>query len=208
MYDECPICLDKLELNKIKLSCKHTFHNKCYNELIKKHSKCPICRNDISYVQENYTADIYFLIYTATSFLTIIDIFWNSNIIVDFTKNNIVCKNNLSISIFINQFGLSIPLTSLGLNIYSFYAYKTNIQNYYNVSIPISFITHFINFLTFIISTLLLDGCDIDSIFKNHYIYKKLENILLLSFFNMWLINIPFITFLGCNLIYRIYISG
>lgn len=50
-HDECPICLDILNTSTIiTLKCKHKFHKKCIDELIKSNSYivyCPLCRKDI-----------------------------------------------------------------------------------------------------------------------------------------------------------------
>ena len=48
--DNCPICLDKLDGEKlIMLECGHIIHKKCYRELIKqKINKCPLCSKVIN----------------------------------------------------------------------------------------------------------------------------------------------------------------
>lgn len=49
--DECPICLDNLNMFPIQiLECKHKFHTKCVDELIRSNSNivyCPLCRKNI-----------------------------------------------------------------------------------------------------------------------------------------------------------------
>jgi len=49
--DECPICLDNLNMFPIYiLECKHKFHTKCVDELIRSNSNivyCPLCRKNI-----------------------------------------------------------------------------------------------------------------------------------------------------------------
>ena len=44
--DDCPICLDKLNDEKIVLqtNCGHHFHKECLTRSIKTSEKCPICR--------------------------------------------------------------------------------------------------------------------------------------------------------------------
>lgn len=55
----CPICLEKLSVNKSTiLSCSHVFHKSClssYEKLVKNKS-CPICREK-NYQQKNYFKD-------------------------------------------------------------------------------------------------------------------------------------------------------
>lgn len=49
LLDECPICLDKYEINDkiISLNCNHKFHNDCLKLWIKKNNTCPQCRENI-----------------------------------------------------------------------------------------------------------------------------------------------------------------
>ena len=45
---ECSICLDDIDLNSAKLlSCGHYFHHSCWNNLVRRHSKCPMCRRSM-----------------------------------------------------------------------------------------------------------------------------------------------------------------
>lgn len=49
LLDECPICLDKFEINDriISLNCNHKFHKDCLKLWIKKNNTCPQCRENI-----------------------------------------------------------------------------------------------------------------------------------------------------------------
>ena len=49
LLDECPICLDKYEINDkiISLNCNHKFHKDCLKLWIKKNNTCPQCRENI-----------------------------------------------------------------------------------------------------------------------------------------------------------------
>ena len=41
----CSICLEKQNNKCVKLSCGHTFHNKCITNWLLKNNTCPLCRN-------------------------------------------------------------------------------------------------------------------------------------------------------------------
>jgi len=48
--EECPICLDSLSVNNIKiLPCNHKFHTLCVNTWLQKKNICPLCRFPLSY---------------------------------------------------------------------------------------------------------------------------------------------------------------
>lgn len=44
----CSICLKTIKINNeiIELECKHYFHAKCIYKWLRKHSTCPICREN------------------------------------------------------------------------------------------------------------------------------------------------------------------
>jgi hypothetical protein len=44
--EDCPICLEKLKKNVVKLSlCTHRFHKKCINQHFQSNGEsCPMCR--------------------------------------------------------------------------------------------------------------------------------------------------------------------
>jgi hypothetical protein len=50
----CSICLDKIENEKVYLSCHHSFHSKCLTESLKYNKNCPYCRQEI---KECYLGD-------------------------------------------------------------------------------------------------------------------------------------------------------
>ena len=47
--DDCSICLDKTinNVNWIKLSCNHVFHEKCMQTYLKIKKVCPLCRFEL-----------------------------------------------------------------------------------------------------------------------------------------------------------------
>ncbi|XBI21640.1 hypothetical protein VPH35_062741 [Triticum aestivum] len=48
--DDCPICLDGLELEgqpAVELPCKHPFHSQCISTWFSKETTCPMCRGDV-----------------------------------------------------------------------------------------------------------------------------------------------------------------
>lgn len=48
LSNDCPVCLDELRgQDNFLLICGHTLHKKCYDQLIKNSSKCPICSRTI-----------------------------------------------------------------------------------------------------------------------------------------------------------------
>ena len=43
--EECPICLDNLDINETKiLPCNHIFHTLCIDTWLKRKNMCPLCR--------------------------------------------------------------------------------------------------------------------------------------------------------------------
>lgn len=67
MDTTCPICLENIENNNIKLNCNHIFHKNCYNKLVCTNStlfiNCPICRQ-INYnfkTFKNNKKNLYFI---------------------------------------------------------------------------------------------------------------------------------------------------
>jgi hypothetical protein len=47
--NECPICLDNLNINETKiLPCKHKFHKLCVNTWLQRKNICPLCRFPLS----------------------------------------------------------------------------------------------------------------------------------------------------------------
>ena len=44
---DCSICISDIDGECYKTSCNHYFHIECFNELIKRHNKCPNCRHTI-----------------------------------------------------------------------------------------------------------------------------------------------------------------
>jgi RING finger/CHY zinc finger protein 1 len=54
--DNCSICLLSLksELKTVILKCGHSLHEKCKNELLKDHSKCPICMMTLKDMTNEY----------------------------------------------------------------------------------------------------------------------------------------------------------
>ncbi len=53
--EDCPICLDSMTENSIKLTCQHCFHQHCINEWfsIDPGHSCPICRTGMNEQQCN-----------------------------------------------------------------------------------------------------------------------------------------------------------
>ncbi|CAJ1956879.1 unnamed protein product [Cylindrotheca closterium] len=53
--DVCIICMDGYRHGDIvcKTRCKHVFHKECIEEWMKKHNRCPLCRNDLFRGDEN-----------------------------------------------------------------------------------------------------------------------------------------------------------
>jgi hypothetical protein len=52
MYEECSICLGKLNPDKkmiVKTKCNHTYHMICLEKWLYKKEICPMCRIDINY---------------------------------------------------------------------------------------------------------------------------------------------------------------
>ena len=46
--NDCSICMQEMEdLTMVTTSCCHQFHDACLKEWFKKHTNCPICRNEI-----------------------------------------------------------------------------------------------------------------------------------------------------------------
>ena len=55
LEDNCSICFDKLCNDVIcNLSCGHVIHHECYNELIKKSYKCPLCSKTILDMKDEF----------------------------------------------------------------------------------------------------------------------------------------------------------
>ena len=49
--ENCPICLEPIETDKLKLSCGHTFHHDCVAELLRgPKTPCPVCRKSFNSV--------------------------------------------------------------------------------------------------------------------------------------------------------------
>lgn len=48
--NECVICLENMDNNKVILNCNHAFHKNCILEWMNLQQKCPICRNDTKYI--------------------------------------------------------------------------------------------------------------------------------------------------------------
>ena len=44
---ECPICLDELSKQVIKLNCGHFFHPNCINQWLISKNICPLCKFEI-----------------------------------------------------------------------------------------------------------------------------------------------------------------
>lgn len=44
---ECAICLSNSPKNMRMLRCKHSFHNNCIKEWMKKEPLCPLCRDTL-----------------------------------------------------------------------------------------------------------------------------------------------------------------
>lgn len=52
---ECKICLENINKNDLiyEIDCTHTFHCDCLLNCLKhQHNKCPICRNEINYLNK------------------------------------------------------------------------------------------------------------------------------------------------------------
>ncbi len=49
---QCPICLDSLNIETYSLQCKHTYCKKCITEWLKHHNTCPLCRSTIQPLQK------------------------------------------------------------------------------------------------------------------------------------------------------------
>lgn len=69
-YEECSICLDKLDKNKITISCGHTFHYSCIHTWLIKNNRCPLCRK---FVKINFKANL------SIKSKNICDIYFRSN---------------------------------------------------------------------------------------------------------------------------------
>ena len=50
---DCSICISDVDGECYKTSCNHYFHIECFNELLKRHNKCPNCRHTIKYDNES-----------------------------------------------------------------------------------------------------------------------------------------------------------
>lgn len=55
--EDCSICLSKLSILAISskshtLSCNHTYHKNCIDEWFKNNSTCPLCRTNITIIQQ------------------------------------------------------------------------------------------------------------------------------------------------------------
>ena len=48
--NECVICLEDIDNNKVILNCNHAFHKKCALNWMAVSQNCPICRKDTKYI--------------------------------------------------------------------------------------------------------------------------------------------------------------
>jgi len=48
--NECVICLEDIDNNKVILNCNHAFHKKCALNWMGVSQNCPICRKDTKYI--------------------------------------------------------------------------------------------------------------------------------------------------------------
>lgn len=47
-YDNCTICLEKINNNMKTFACKHSFHSNCIIDLLEIKEECQNCRNILS----------------------------------------------------------------------------------------------------------------------------------------------------------------
>ena len=93
---ECPICLDELSKQVIKLNCGHFFHPNCINDWKKINNVCPVCREKIDkIISLKSKTQIIINCILFLSILTIFFYFIKSKRIVDKFKINISNISNL-----------------------------------------------------------------------------------------------------------------
>ena len=51
---DCPICLKKLDIDKVYLNCNHYFHKACITNWKRRNNTCPICRKRIEVIKEAF----------------------------------------------------------------------------------------------------------------------------------------------------------
>jgi hypothetical protein len=54
---DCSICISDIDNECYKTACDHYFHIECFNELVKRHKKCPNCRHIIEHDNEESDSD-------------------------------------------------------------------------------------------------------------------------------------------------------
>ena len=57
---DCPICLKKLDNDKVYLNCNHYFHKECIMNWKKRNNTCPICRKRIEVIKEAFNIKKFF----------------------------------------------------------------------------------------------------------------------------------------------------
>lgn len=67
---ECPVCYEKTRKEKsFTTTCRHTFCSKCYKQMRRYSSRCPICRTNISITKRshdiNYEIQVTDIVYIA-----------------------------------------------------------------------------------------------------------------------------------------------
>ena len=131
----CPICLNELSKNAIKLSCGHFFHLNCINNWKKINNVCPICRMRIDKIISAKTKIqimINYILYL--SILTILFYLIKSKRITDKLKNNISITSENIINLINNIKYKYQILTNSKDEKSIFYSLYNNLPNiFYNI---------------------------------------------------------------------------
>jgi len=51
--ESCSICLETISEEIFCIGCKHEFHNECLELWLRRSNTCPLCRNEIKFIQKN-----------------------------------------------------------------------------------------------------------------------------------------------------------